>query len=177
MNKLLVRLINEEISDFDFLNNDAYIEEKKYIDLLKNEDFQKQFICDSILNRQKIKKNVIDAQISDDDPNSLSLEYYLDITYKYDTLKPEIKFTIDFSGNKVNTEADDDNYTYINWSEFEVNMWTKDGDEVIFKALKNAPTAIADIFKREYIEELIDESANPSTTYLKKQNFRNIPYC
>jgi hypothetical protein len=44
------RIINEEISEFDFLGNEQYLKEQEVVDLLKNEDFQKQFICDSLLS-------------------------------------------------------------------------------------------------------------------------------
>ena len=41
--KDFIRIINEEISEFDFLNNQQYQKDREYVDLLNNEDLQKQF--------------------------------------------------------------------------------------------------------------------------------------
>src|ERR1035437_5253077 len=54
--KDIIKIINEEASNFDFLGNDDNMKEQEIIDLLQNEEFQKQFICDSLLERKnKIK--------------------------------------------------------------------------------------------------------------------------
>ena len=55
-NKDFVKIIKEEISNFDFLGNDEFLKEQEVNDLLQNEDLQKQFICDSLLNQNgKVK--------------------------------------------------------------------------------------------------------------------------
>ncbi|MFO8052823.1 MAG: hypothetical protein R6U54_02535 [Candidatus Omnitrophota bacterium] len=65
--KDFIRIINEEITDFDFLSNELYLKEQENIELLKNPQFQKQFIVDSITKmRDKIKFDEFSAQISND---------------------------------------------------------------------------------------------------------------
>ena len=55
ISKDIIRTINEEISNFDYLNNDKQVSEDEKAQLLASEDFQKQFVIDSISNRNKIK--------------------------------------------------------------------------------------------------------------------------
>ncbi|MEN6291723.1 MAG: hypothetical protein ABFD07_06875, partial [Methanobacterium sp.] len=102
--KDFIRIINEEISDFDFLNNQQYQKDKEYTDLLNNEDLQKQFICDSLLNRGNVKVlETLSSQIGgdweDEDASSLTLEYYLKIQYKYDANKEPVVFDLQFDDN------------------------------------------------------------------------------
>ena len=59
-----IRIINEEISEFDFLGNEQYLKEQEIVDLLKNEDFQKQFICDSLLSINDYKKTARNTKIN-----------------------------------------------------------------------------------------------------------------
>jgi len=111
-----IRIINEEISEFDFLGNEQYLKEQEIVDLLKNEDFQKQFICDSLLSindykktarNTKIKIKVVESRIGGDweddfeDASYLTLEYYLDIQYLYDQSKEPINFTLIFDSDNI----------------------------------------------------------------------------
>ena len=43
-NKKIIKIINEVITEFDFLGNDEHLKGQEDITLLKNEDMQKQFI-------------------------------------------------------------------------------------------------------------------------------------
>lgn len=167
--KQIVKIINEEISDFDYLGNDAQVKEEELLNLLKNEDFQKQFICDILLRKKNIKQKVTDARIGGDyeydEPSYLTLEYFIDYEYQYDINKEPIKFTIDFSSDNIGIDVHSDTdkgdyytspytekyYTYIDWSDISVDMFTPDGDEIEFNAFKKAPIKIQEIFIRENV--------------------------
>lgn len=188
--KNFIKIINEVISEFDFLGNEEHLKEQEVIDLMRNEDFQKQFICDSLLSikdykktarNEKIKIRVAEARIGGDweedfqNASHLTLDYYLDIEYKYDQAKEPIKFTLIFDSERIeisvdgyytparlggtpetDREAEGEAYfTNVDWGDIDVTMWTPDGDEIEFTALKRAPSDIVMSFIREYCEEYI----------------------
>jgi len=177
-NKYFIRIINEEINNFDFLNNEESLKEQENIDLLMNEDLQKQFICDSLLNRNdKIKIiEVLDARMGEnwdspniDDADKLTIEYNISLEYIYDTTKNPLLFDMSFNGNNVGiniagstdkgdymTQPSNESWiNYINWYEISVRVLDKDGGEVEFLAYDNAPQKIQNLFIREYLEEFI----------------------
>jgi len=188
--KDFIKIINEEISNFDFLGNNASTKEEEVYDLLRNEDFQKQFICDSLINNKKISTKISDANIGgnwdDEDATNLTIDYFIDIEYKYDPNKEPIEFgihfyseniSIDIKNNNDNNEPISDSYyTYINWDDIDVKLFSSRGDQVVFKALSAAPLKIQILFIRNYCEVLINNKTT-STNKLKKDNIQNIPYC
>lgn len=195
MTKNILNIINEEISNFDFLGNDEHQKELDSYNILQNEDFQKQFICDSLVNKEKIKQHITDARIGGnwnelDDASNLSIEYFVDIDYAYDPNKKPAKLTLNFSSDKISISINSKNdqgsydvepsgdavYTNINWRDIDVIMTTPRGDEIDFIAFKKAPDKIKVLFIREFVEKFIDnETIN--TDYLKKDKIGNIPYC
>jgi hypothetical protein len=195
--KHLIKIINEEISNFDFLSNEEYLKEEENYDLLKNEDFQKQFICDSLINNVKIKQHITDARVggnweNGNDADKLTIEYFVEIEYKYDPSKEPAKFTVDFYSEQIgigiHTQSDpgsygnfieptfEAQYTDINWRDIDVSMHTPDGDEIDFLAFKKAPPTIQVLFIREYTEKFI-ATETADTEELKKDNIKSIPYC
>lgn len=193
--KDFIKIINEEISNFDFLGNQAQVKQEENYDLLKNEDFQKQFICDSLINKKNIKQKVTDARVGGDwdkgdDASKLTIEYFVDIEYTYDPNKEPAKFTVDFDSNGITIGIDttsdpgtreippsgEASYNYIQWSDINVTLFTPDGDEIQFTALNKAPQKIQDLFRREYTEDFI-ASETADTNYLRKDSIRSIPYC
>jgi len=198
--KDFIRIINEEISDFDFLNNDKYQKEKESVDILNNEDFQKQFICDSLLNKQnKIKIDVTESTIGGDwenspeDTSTLTIRYFLNIEYSYDQEKEPIVFDLDFYSDNISIgkeESDNistDSYTQqtndewfnsFDWGDINVTLNTTNGDEIDFKAFRIAPNKIKVLFIREYIADYISNHTNLDIrTPEMKDNIQNIPYC
>jgi hypothetical protein len=196
-NKSLVRIINEEISDFDFLNNESYLKEEENYDLLKNEDLQKQFICDSLINKKNIKTRVTDARVGGDweegnDASKLTIEYFLEVEYLYDPTKPSAKFTLQFYSENVGisiwTKSDpgsygnyieptfEAGYSSLNWQDIDVTLSTSDGDDIDFLAFKKAPPKIQVLFIREYTEDFI-ANQTADTDNLRKDNVKSIPYC
>lgn len=198
--KNLMTIINEEISDFDYLGNDEYRKEKEVIDLLQNEDLQKQFICDSLLNNNnKIKIiKIADSSITGNwdelniqDANKLSVEYSIDIQYLYDSTKEPLNFNLSFQGNDIDinvngyhdtvnyNNAPDSNswYDRFDWNDIDVSLFTLDGEEIKFKAFEVAPPKIQTLFIREYTQNFIENETLEIRTPEMKDSIQNTPYC
>lgn len=206
MNKKdFLKIINEEINNFDFLGNDEYLKEQEITDLLQNEDLQKQFICDSLLDRNdKIVVKVVDATIHDNaggalfrTPDYLSIDINLNIKYRYDQTKDPIEFSLGFIGDKVaiNISSDynagrygasvDDSQApeggewidYVDWDSIAVNLYTIEGDEIEFVAFDKAPEKIQILLVREYCETNIESHGDYTVDMEQTDNIKNIPYC
>jgi hypothetical protein len=198
--KNFIKIIKEEISDFDFLGNDVYQKEKEIVDLLKKEEFQKQFICDSLLKKNKLKIEISDSTVGgdwDEDPENaskLTLTYFLKIEYKYDQTKEPIKFELNFNSDYISIRKNSDfnagNYglyippeggdwiSELNWNDINVTLNTVNGDEIEFIAFERAPDKIKTLFIREftsdYIEKYINLDIRTPETNMQAQN---TPYC
>ena len=201
MDKNIIKIINEEVSNFDFLDNDKHLAEQENVELLKNIDLQKQFICDFLLGKHDKYKiiGVSDAIIggnweeSDfDDINKLSVDYSPKIEYKYDISKEPIVFDLFFQSDSISVGASgkeggddyeeerwvDSRFDYINWGDVDVTIFSNDGDEVEFTAFKKAPIRIQELFVREFISPLITNKTKMEISSSEfKDNIRNIPYC
>jgi hypothetical protein len=204
--KEFIEIINEEIKNFDFLGNDEFLKEQEVTDLLQNEDLQKQFICDSLLNRKdKVKiVKITDSYISgnwdefhNEDADRLSLEYSLDMEYLYDSQKEPLKFNLYFSADKIDisvggwydpgqwggTMADaiepsgESWYDGFDWDDISVTLFTMDGDDVPFTAFDNAPPRIQTLFIREYTQNFIENETLELRTQEIKDKVQDIPYC
>lgn len=196
-NKDILRIIKEEVSDFDFLGNEErskYVEE---ISTLKDEEFQKQFICDSLVNRNNnIKQTVGDSSIEGDwagssDNDKLNLDYSVNIEYRYDRTKEPIKFILSFFGDNVDYSVEDTYepgtyqdepqsdswFEYIDWSDIEVQLETHGGDDIKFTALYNAPEKIQNIFIKEYILEFIQQATHMDVMNIEKNQGEVQSYC
>lgn len=150
--KDFIRVINEEISKFDFLGNDAYLKEEELFEMLGTEQFQKQFIIDAITKfKDKINLDNNAAYISNDsnfDDSFYSpdgfIEYPAKILYEYDKEKEPIMFEVLFNSNNTDLK------------EVDVNMFSKDGDDVDFVAFKNAPKKIQELFIETFVKPVIE---------------------
>lgn len=170
--KNLIKIIKEEVSGFDFLGNEERIKEAKTIETLNNLDLQKQFIYDSILGKDNIKQiNVVDAKISSDldsgsDATKLSIEYYLELSYQYDPNNDPLQFSLNFNGYNIHIDTDsvyDDEtnsgeswFSYFDWLDIQVDLYTLDGEEIKFIEFEKAPTKIKNLFIREYTKPFIE---------------------
>lgn len=176
------RIINEEISDFDFLGNDKYIKEKKEIALLYDEQFQKQFIIDTITAmRDKIKIASSDSSVTNDPEMRIDVQHTdmtvvsnLDVLYQYEEGKQPIKIDMSFNGDHIsyttdyrlekgsNVQPDDFDswYSSINWKDIDVTLFTPQGDEIEFIAFDNAPSKIRELFIRSYTESIIEQNTD-----------------
>ena len=204
-NKNLVRIINEVVGEFDFLGNNEHSKEQEIISLLQNEDFQKQFICDSLLERKnKIKTDVFEARIGGDweddseDARNLTLDYFLKVEYKYDQQKEPIKFDLSFYSDSITISKTDDYdagrfggttdsdvapsgkawFNGFDWNDINVDLNTTEGDEIEFLAFKHAPPKIKTLFIRQFIEDYVGNYTGMDIdTPEMKDKIQNVPYC
>jgi len=200
ISKNFIKIINEEVGNFDFLRNESYLKEQEIIDLLQNEDFQKQFICDSLLERKnKIKTEVFDSRIDGDweednfeDVNKLTLDYFLKVKYKYDQTKDPIEFELSFYSDNISISktgwydkgsydvapSGDAWFDSFNWNDINVDLNTTEGDEIDFLAFKHAPPKIQTLFIRQFVEDYIGNYTGMDIkTPEMKDKVQNIPYC
>lgn len=198
INKKFIKIINEEVSKFDFLGNEEYLKEQEVVNVLLNEEFQKQFICDSLLNKNKIKTNVLESRINgnwendNDDASKLILEYFLKIEYKYDQEKEPINFDLNFYGDNISISKVDDYdkgsydvapsgkawFNNFNWNDIDVDLNTTEGDEIKFLAFERAPQKIKMLFVREYVESyVINYTGLDIETPETNVDIKNTPYC
>jgi len=196
-----IKIVNEELQKFDFLSNDEYLKEQESVDLLLNEDLQKQFICDSLLNRNtKIKiVEILDSRVSgnwdemnNENADYLSIEYFLKVEYKYDVQKEPIIFDLNFysdevrigvdgyydQGNGIDVAPEGDSwFNDFEWNDINVTLNTVDGDEIKFVAFEKAPPRIKTLFIREYTQSFITNQTMEIRTREMKDRVQNVPYC
>lgn len=201
-----IKLVNEELNKFDFLNNDEFLKEQEVTDLLQNPDLQKQFICDSLLDKtDKIKiREIADSHITGnwdeahkEDADRLTLLYSIDIEYRYDATQEPLVFNLHFDADKIDIsvggwydpgryggttdtdyEAEGESwYDVFDWGDIGIVLYTMDGDEVQFTALDNAPPKIQTLFMRHYLEGFIADETLEFRTDDMKDNVHNTPYC
>jgi len=200
--KDFIKIINEEIQEFDFLGNDEHSKEMEVISLLKNEDFQKQFICDALLRKIEVKNNVTDNMVSDDSklftgPNHIDIEILVEVTYKYDQSKEPVQFELAFVADNIEVDTDSDYdagrwgvstddavapsggdwINYINWDKIKVDLFSTEGDEIEFLAFEHAPPKIQTLFVREYCESNIEDKSDYRIEVERADKIQNIPYC
>lgn len=200
-NKDFVKIIKEEISNFDFLGNDEFLKEQEVNDLLQNEDLQKQFICDSLLS-QNGKVNI--AEIGDsyitgnwdelnmEDASNITLEYSLNLNYTYDSTKEPLKFNLSFHADKISISVDGWNdsgdgwhqapegeswYDGFDWNDIEVSLRTMEGDDIKFNAFESAPPKIQTLFIRQYTQDFVENETLKIKTPEIKDKVQDVPYC
>jgi hypothetical protein len=205
-NKQLIKIINEEISGFDFLHNEEYLKEEEGLNLLKNEELQKQFICDFLLKRKE-KIKTIQVSQSDFDGNwerngYLSIDYIIELAYTYDTTKEPAKIGLRFDGDRIQYNVDSDYdpgkwmgtmpdstppsggdwFSQINWDDIVVEMFSIEkgfeGDIIEFLAFEHAPKRIQDLFLRDMLGDFIKEGAGVSMeTPADFDDANKVGYC
>jgi len=197
----VINIVNEEIEKFDFLSNDEFLKEQETTDLLTNEEVQKQFICDALLNRNdKVKIiKIVDSSITGnwdeantEEANRLSLEYSLEMAYVYDATKEPLLFNLYFNSDNIDISVDgwsdsgdgyttppagDSWYDGFDWDDVNVSIYTMAGDEVRFIAFENAPPKIQTLFIRQYTQNFIEHESLEFRTPEMRDNIRNTPYC
>jgi len=198
--KDFVKIINEEIKNFDFLGNDEVLKEQEVTDLLQNPDLQKQFICDSLLDKSgKVKiKEIVDSYIrgnwdesNTEDADRVTLVYSIDIDYRYDAMKEPITFNLYFNADKIDIGVDgwynagdymnapegESWYNVFDWGDISVALNTIDGDDIEFKVFEQAPEKIQTLFMRHYLEGFIETESLELRTDDQKNTVHNTPYC
>jgi len=205
-NKDFIKIIKEEISNFDFLGNDEFLKEQEVNDLLQNEDLQKQFICDSLLNQNgKVKIAEIEdsyitgdwEELNNEDSGSITLEYSLNLNYIYDSSKEPLKFNLSFHADKIGISvggwsdpgywagtmpdsvepSGESWYDGFDWNDIDVNLRTMEGDDVKFKAFESAPPKIQVLFIRQFTQNFVEHETLKIKTPEMKDKVQDIPYC
>jgi hypothetical protein len=174
--KHIIRLINEEIGDYDFIGLDKMNEEDSNNMLLNGKEFQTQFVFDVVNNfKNTIKLADVNASSSNDEDlfkngsetgDAFNLEYDVDIIYNY--LGKSIPLTLVFEGHNIqygmggyynagnyDMQPEGDAYfTYINWSDINLTVYDGDGGEVKMKWIRgNKP--LYDTFIKKFTEDII----------------------
>ena len=191
----LKKIITEEVNKFDFLGNDEYLISQEINTLLQTEELQKQLICDSLLDKtNKLKQlKIVEQSISEvtDETTNISLQYIIDMEYKYDSTKESLKFNLEFRGENINVDvnsthnngsydeqpSDNSWYDHFNWEDIEVIIYNMDGEELEFKAFNNAPLNIQRLFIRKFLEYFITSNSFEIRTPEIKDNIQNSDYC
>lgn len=187
--KQFIRIINEEIVGFS---------------LLGNEVFQKQFICDFLLNKKdkyQITK-ITDSYINDNWERNgyLDITYGVEISYRYNNMKEPARFGLWFRGEHVgyNTNSDyqpghwagtmpdsippsgGDWFSEIEWKDINVQMHMIDGEDadINFTAFENAPENVQNIFISHFLSDFIYERTDMGVqTPEQSERIEKTGYC
>ena len=131
--KQLYRIINEELSDFDFLSMDKFSKMKKTDSLLSSKEFQTKLINDLLFNNNKYILNDSAHYI---ELNEDLFEYSKEFDYSFNGEKQPIYLRI---------EGDHDDYVAS-----DIIFFGSDGVKLDFKWLeKNEP------LKKKFVEKLV----------------------
>lgn len=132
-NKTLYRIINEEISNFDFLSFDKIKEEDEYDKILSSKEFQTTFISDlinNLNNKNKFKKfssTFLNSGSDLDEDDNIEIE--IELSYFFNEKIYEM--VIFLYGNKTFDEYK------VDFNDFEINFFSKDGNRIRFDWLEN----------------------------------------
>ncbi len=154
----LIDLIKEEVSNFDYLNNDKRVKENENISILNKDEFQKKFILDVIDGK-------VNPYINNKEINSMFRKYgdikdeYIDlditVNFKYESKLFDIEFSgdkVNISDGELNTEEDINN---INWLQINLILKADNGDTINFKIFNEAPDKIKILFIKLCIKETL----------------------
>ena len=153
-NKYIFKLINEELGEFNFLNQEENEKHENTISILKKEEFQKQFIVDVALHPEKITTDIIEAKanvVGKEDKEQYTFDFSAKIKYQIEE-KKKLPFQLVIKGEGSPNEIDVNYYSVELFSEF--------GDEINFKEYNKAPDKIKKIFLREFVGDLYDNIEN-----------------
>jgi hypothetical protein len=204
--KEIIKIIAEEVEQFDFLGNDKRLKEQEINDLLMNEELQKQFICDALLEtNDKVKTvNVEDSYVTGnwderntEDADRLSLVYSVDVDYHYDSEKQPVRFNLYFHADKIDISVDgwydagrwggtmadaiepsgESWYDGFDWGDINVTLSNMDDDEIEFKAFKKAPAKIRELFIKHFVQSFIESETLELRTDDQKDSIDITSYC
>jgi hypothetical protein len=176
-----IKIINEEISGFDFLGNEQQQQEDEELTLLNNVDFQKQFICDFLLNKKDKYKitDVVESNLNSDWEHDgyLNISYIVEISYNYEAGKKPARFGLWFKGEHIGYNVDSDYdpgkwagtmpdsiapsggdwFDKIDWNYIDVQMFMIDerDDDVKFTAFDSAPERVQNLFVSHFLADFI----------------------
>lgn len=172
----ILKIIKEEISNYDFLGLDEIAKEDEYKTIINSKQFQTQFVNDvinDINNDSKFKKiNTLYKSMSIDNAGfineePLHFDFEIEMIYTYNNT--DINLNLMFDGDNIEYDfridksiGDHDTPTYndfvfedINWNDVKFNMFTNDGYEIEMKWLERS--GVYHKFIKALILPLIEE--------------------
>lgn len=138
--KHLYKIINEEITDFDFLNMNRVQKETDTAALLHSKEFQVKLI-DDICHDDKSSMNDIDVTYREEDkdnPDNSEFEFYIEFDYDFSGVKVPIFITVEGSLNFLEDSA--------------LTFFSVDGQKVDFKWIEKNEG-----LKKKIVECLVSE--------------------
>lgn len=174
MKKNILRIIKEEVDNFNFLNGDDYQAHNEYLSLLKNTDFQKFFIESVFRKSTDIEKN--DEYLTDvtgnwndsaNETGTINFEYETDVTYKQSQNTEPVEFQILINAKDVSTYVNVDHdggdrmtapytegwFSSVEWGDMDVMLFSSDGDEIEFNEYDKLTDMDQEKFIRFFIED------------------------
>jgi len=153
--KDIIRIINEELQEFDFLGTNEAEQEQDYATFLNDRTFQTRLIHDIINNygdKTRFKDEEVTYQRTTEDDilqnERLDVEYGVDLTYMYDG--KDIRLSFNLNGDNISHDLDhydrpatyetppegDIWYNSIDWDDIDLDIFDDDGNEINFDWLK-----------------------------------------
>ena len=172
--KNIIKLITEEIEEFDFLDTEKEQQNSKFNNILNSKSFTNRFINDVAFNfEDKIKfdkSNELSAVVNDEEiingNESLDIDYDVDIKYlmngKYLPLAIGIEgqgvpYELGSSyeqGDHMHPSYSNVWFENINWDEIKVKLYDKDGTLINEELLEGVDLNTKERFIRNFIEPL-----------------------
>lgn len=143
--KKIYRLINEEMSNFDFLGMSGLDDENVHNELLTSKDFQTSLVSDIVNyidDKDKFKRISATYVNRDVDINNDVEEVDLEIEIRYQYNEKEYDLILFISGDK-----DDDDIKFENYS---LKLFSKAGDQIKIDWVEKNPKLY-----KTFIETLI----------------------
>lgn len=146
MKKKLYKIINEEISKFDFLRINERNTNSELIEIVNDTVFQKQFICDYLNNSEKIKiieisENILKVEETEDNGVLVDVQYAEKIKYTYDSNEKPIELELELYGDNIFLNIVKyglDEKLNVDWMLFDINVYL-DGETLGFEELDRIP--------------------------------------
>jgi hypothetical protein len=147
--KEMIKIINEEISNFDYLGMDIQQKEVNKKELVNSKEFIVKLINDILEeNTENFKfKEVVGTKKEVDDLHNMfnvgNSDLFYEIHFFYDFMGVDYEFTILLEGNNITTEPT------INWGEIDTTLvfdeigeevdidWLKKNDKIYEKFIKS----------------------------------------
>lgn len=150
MGKFLYKIINEEISNFDFLGFEGGKNEEIHNEILQSKEFQTNLIIDLVNNpNNKDKFKSISTTYIHNDVKSYdereSIELEIEITYTFKEKNYELIFFID----------GEENFDDIKFENFDLTIFSKAGEKIPFDWViknKNLFTTLINKLVSPYID-------------------------
>lgn len=167
MKKRIYRIINEEISKFDFLGINERNMRSEQSEIVNDTVFQKQLICDYLNDSDKIKfieisENILRVNETEDDGVIIDVQYAEKFNYTYDSNEDPIVLEFELYGDNIFLNVVKyglDEKLNVDWMFFDVNVYF-DGEKLSFKELDRIPNNMYGILCKKIGYSFIGSGVN-----------------